>query len=194
VLGSPFLTPTVGAPGRGRLHVTTTIPHEFHMATPLPLGTVIWFESLEFMSLGHAYDMVLLPPRALSDDNSSPHRKKRGRQPGHHGHHSHRARRMQWVRKNPRPCSGTEGDSPSSAKSSCMTARIGSLARDLLGMHLAMRKAPLAQGASVGRCFGGPSRFVGSVSETRGPAAAPSSFPYGLTMSPWVTPARCAPP
>jgi hypothetical protein len=30
---------------------------------PLPLATVIWFESLEFMSLGHGYDMVLLPPR-----------------------------------------------------------------------------------------------------------------------------------
>jgi hypothetical protein len=30
---------------------------------PLPLATVIWFGSLEFMSLGHGYDMVLLPPR-----------------------------------------------------------------------------------------------------------------------------------
>ena len=29
---------------------------------PLRLGTVIWFESLEFMSLGHEYDMVLLTP------------------------------------------------------------------------------------------------------------------------------------
>jgi hypothetical protein len=30
---------------------------------PLPLATVIWFGSLEFMSLGHGYNMVLLPPR-----------------------------------------------------------------------------------------------------------------------------------
>jgi hypothetical protein len=30
---------------------------------PLPLATVIWFGSLEFMSLGNGYDMVLLPPR-----------------------------------------------------------------------------------------------------------------------------------
>jgi hypothetical protein len=30
---------------------------------PLPLATVIWFESLEFISLGHGYDMVLLSPR-----------------------------------------------------------------------------------------------------------------------------------
>jgi hypothetical protein len=34
---------------------------------PLPLATVIWFGSLEFMSLGHGYDMVLLPPRHSTD-------------------------------------------------------------------------------------------------------------------------------
>jgi hypothetical protein len=31
------------------------------------LATVIWFGSLEFMSLGHDYDMVLLPPRHPTD-------------------------------------------------------------------------------------------------------------------------------
>jgi hypothetical protein len=36
---------------------------------PLPLATVIWFGSLEFMSLGHGYDMVLLPPRYLTDED-----------------------------------------------------------------------------------------------------------------------------
>jgi hypothetical protein len=36
---------------------------------PLLLATVIWFGSLEFMSLGHGYDMVLLPPRHLTDGN-----------------------------------------------------------------------------------------------------------------------------
>jgi hypothetical protein len=30
---------------------------------PLSLATVIWFESLEFMSLGYGYDMILLLPR-----------------------------------------------------------------------------------------------------------------------------------
>jgi hypothetical protein len=30
---------------------------------PLLLATVIWFGSLEFMSLGHGYDMVLLSSR-----------------------------------------------------------------------------------------------------------------------------------
>jgi hypothetical protein len=34
---------------------------------PLPLVTVIWFGSLEFMSLGYGYDMVLLPPKHLTD-------------------------------------------------------------------------------------------------------------------------------
>jgi hypothetical protein len=34
---------------------------------PLPLATVIWFGSLEFMSLGYGYDMVLLPPRHPTD-------------------------------------------------------------------------------------------------------------------------------
>jgi hypothetical protein len=33
----------------------------------LPLATVIWFGSLEFMSLGYGYDMVLLPPRQPTD-------------------------------------------------------------------------------------------------------------------------------
>jgi hypothetical protein len=36
---------------------------------PLPLATVIWFGSLEFMSLGHGYDMVLLPPRHPIDED-----------------------------------------------------------------------------------------------------------------------------
>jgi hypothetical protein len=34
---------------------------------PLRLATVIWFGSLEFMSLGHGYDMVLLSPRHPTD-------------------------------------------------------------------------------------------------------------------------------
>jgi hypothetical protein len=36
---------------------------------PLPLATVIWFGSLEFMSLGHGYDIVLLPPRHPTDSD-----------------------------------------------------------------------------------------------------------------------------
>jgi hypothetical protein len=34
---------------------------------PLLLAMVIWFGWFEFMSLGHGYDMVLLPPRHPTD-------------------------------------------------------------------------------------------------------------------------------
>jgi hypothetical protein len=73
-LGLLVQTPIVGTPGRGGLRITATIPREFQMATPLCIGTVIWFGSLKFMSLGYDYDMVLLPPRASSDSDPSLHR------------------------------------------------------------------------------------------------------------------------
>jgi len=38
---------------------------------PLRLGTIMTFGSLEFMSHGSGYDMILLPPR----DNAEPHPK-----------------------------------------------------------------------------------------------------------------------
>jgi hypothetical protein len=62
--------PTVGAPGRGLLRVNEHLPVEFLMGSlhqPLQPGTVLRFESLEFMSLDGSYDMVLLPP--WRDDN-----------------------------------------------------------------------------------------------------------------------------
>jgi hypothetical protein len=37
---------------------------------PLLLAMVIWFGSLEFMSLSHGYDMVLLPPRHPTDGDN----------------------------------------------------------------------------------------------------------------------------
>jgi len=39
---------------------------------PLRLGTVMRFGSLEFMSLGLWYDMVLLPPRDDSEPQPKP--------------------------------------------------------------------------------------------------------------------------
>jgi hypothetical protein len=53
-----------------QLRANIIFPPFFWMADPerpLPLATVIWFGSLEFMSLGHDYDMVLLLPRHLTD-------------------------------------------------------------------------------------------------------------------------------
>jgi hypothetical protein len=69
---SQDLTPTVGALGRGALHANIVFPLFFWMADPerlLLLATVIWFGSLEFMSLGHGYDMVLLLPRHPTDSD-----------------------------------------------------------------------------------------------------------------------------
>ena len=69
-------TPTVGAPGRGSTACHLRHPDKFRMADPvrpLRLDTIIWFGSLEFMSLGHEYDMVLLSPRVpLTVDDITP--------------------------------------------------------------------------------------------------------------------------
>jgi len=39
---------------------------------PLRLGTIMMFGSLEFMSLGSSYDMVLLPPRDDTEPRPEP--------------------------------------------------------------------------------------------------------------------------
>ena len=63
---------------------------------PLRLGMVIWFGSLEFMSLGYEYDMVLLPPRAPSTDDDITHQQpRRRRRPGHRSRRARQARREQ---------------------------------------------------------------------------------------------------
>jgi len=45
------------------MRVFHRLPISFQMATlvsPIPCSTVIWFGSLEFMSTGLGYDMILL--------------------------------------------------------------------------------------------------------------------------------------
>jgi len=53
---------------------------------PLCLGTIMMFGSLEFMSLGSDYDMVLLPPRGDAEPRPEPipPQSVRGRRSGHH--------------------------------------------------------------------------------------------------------------
>jgi len=53
---------------------------------PLRLGTIMMFGSLEFMSLGSGYDMVLLPPcdDAEPRPETIPPQPVRGRRSGHH--------------------------------------------------------------------------------------------------------------
>jgi hypothetical protein len=76
-------TPTVGAPGRGLLRVDEQLPVKLQMGSlqqPLPPGTLLCFESLEFMSLDGNYDMVLLPPpRDNDNDGCQPARRRRTR-------------------------------------------------------------------------------------------------------------------
>jgi hypothetical protein len=76
-------TPTVGAPGRGLLHVDEQLPVKLQMGSlqqPLQPGTMLRFGSLEFMSLDGSYDMVLLPPPHDNDNGGrQPARRRRNR-------------------------------------------------------------------------------------------------------------------
>ena len=66
---------------------------------PLRLGTVMMFGSLEFMSLGSGYDMVLLPPYddAKSYSKPIPPQPVRGRRSGHHVGRAWRGRRRSRI-------------------------------------------------------------------------------------------------
>jgi len=76
---------------------------------PLRLGTVVWFRSLEFMSLGHEYNMVLLTPQAPPTDDEVTHRQpRRRRHPGGRSRYARQARREQ---DHP-DATRTQGDSP----------------------------------------------------------------------------------
>jgi hypothetical protein len=76
-------TPTVGALGRGLLRVDEQLPVKLQMGSlqqPLQPGTLLRFGSLEFMSLGGSYDMVLLPPpHDIDNGGHQPARRRRNR-------------------------------------------------------------------------------------------------------------------
>ena len=66
---------------------------------PIRHGTIMMFESLEFMSLDSGYDMVLLPPR---DDvepcpEPIPPQPVRGRRSGHHAGAARRGRQRSRI-------------------------------------------------------------------------------------------------
>ena len=52
--------------------------------SPIPRSTVIWFGSLEFMSTGFSYDMILLSVRGLRGACIVPTQSKAPRRPHHH--------------------------------------------------------------------------------------------------------------
>jgi hypothetical protein len=66
---------------------------------PLRRGTIMMFGSLEFMSLGSGYDMVLLPPRDDVEPSPEPipPQSVRGRRSGHHAGGSRRGRQRSRI-------------------------------------------------------------------------------------------------
>jgi hypothetical protein len=90
---------------------------------PLRLGTTIRFESLEFMSLGIEYDMVLLPPVPLERPSSRRHYSRRRRQ-----RRSNRDRAPQGT-----PCVGDAAENDDG---------IESLSRDLANVNISPRALP----------------------------------------------------
>jgi len=66
---------------------------------PLSLGTIMMFGSLEFMSLGSGYDMVLLPPRGDAEPRPEPIplQPARGRRSGLHAGGARRGRQRSRI-------------------------------------------------------------------------------------------------
>jgi hypothetical protein len=54
------------------------------LASPIPRSTVIWFGSLEFMSTGSGYDMILLSVKGPGGARVAPARLRAPRRPRHH--------------------------------------------------------------------------------------------------------------
>jgi hypothetical protein len=105
---------------------------------PLHPGTLLRFESLEFMSLDGSYDMVLLPPpRASDNDGRQPARRRRTRRrlPSMtEEQHSGLSRRLPRRRRRRRGNHGQAGGSTSSAVERVDDA--GALAGDTSGVDL----------------------------------------------------------
>jgi len=85
----------------GVLRVFHQFPILSQMATPsspIPRSTVIWFGSLEFVSTGSGYDMILLSVKGPGGARVAPARTRAPRRPRHHasppkkrrGRHHHR--------------------------------------------------------------------------------------------------------
>ena len=66
---------------------------------PLGFGTIMMFGSLEFMSLGSSYDMVLLPPCGDAEPcpEPIPQQSVRGRRSGHHAGGARRGRQRSRI-------------------------------------------------------------------------------------------------
>jgi hypothetical protein len=136
-------TLTVGAPGRGLLRVNERLPIEFQMGSlqqPLQPGTVLRFESLEFVSLDGSYDMVLLPPRRDDNDGLRLARRRRARRqhlPAAEEELSGRPRHPPRRRRQRRGNHGHAGGGTLSAVAPERVDDTGTLPGDMLGIVLA---------------------------------------------------------
>ena len=143
---------------------------------PLRLGTVVWFGSLEFMSIGHEYDMVLLTPRAPpSDDEVTPRQPRRRRCPGGRSRRARQARREEGHPDATRARGGT----PLPADILRPAIGTGSLARDLSGLSMDKGKSPVARGDAQSSSSAPPLPEEPTPAE-QNLATAPSPYPFGL--------------
>ena len=143
---------------------------------PLRLGTVIWFGSLEFMSLGREYDLVLLPPRApLANDGITHPQPRRRRRPGRCSRHTRQARRG---RDHP-DTARAQGDAPRSASIPFPAVGTESLVGDLSSLSLGRGKTPATCSDAPSSSSAPPPPEEPTLAE-QGPAMAPSPYPFGL--------------
>ena len=109
------------------------LPISFKMATlvlPIPRSTMIWFGSLEFMSTGFGYDMILLLVKGLGGAHNAPARLKAPRRPRHHasplkkrrGQHRHHHSAASWPSARARRAVVQESTAPR-AEAADMAAR-----------------------------------------------------------------------
>jgi hypothetical protein len=147
---------------------------------PLLLATVIWFGSLEFMSLGYGYDMVLLPSRHPTDHDHELS------QPGGAVCRYHRSRRAHVARRRRAQRSYhhrlVEGDGVLCPGIPQPATNIESLNEDMRRISLAVGKMPTGHPDTPS--FGVAPHPAGSGS---GPPTvgimSPWTLSYGLNMA-----------
>jgi hypothetical protein len=164
------------------LRVSIVFPPFLWMADPerpLPLATVIWFGSLEFMSLGYGYDMVLLPSRHPTD-----HDYELSQHGGalHRYHHSRRARttRRRHAQRSHhnRPM---EDDTMLHSGAPRPDAHATSLIEDLRRMSSAAGETPA--GCPVIPSSGAASPVGSRSVPPMAGSMPPRTFPYGLNTA-----------
>ena len=146
------------------------------LVRPLRLGMAVWFGSLEFMSLGHEYDMVLLTPRAPPADDDIMHPQPRRRR--RLGGRSRRARQARHGRDHP-DTAQAQGHAPRSAGIPCPAVGTRSLVGDLSSLSLDKGKMLVACGNAPSPSSSPPSPEEPAPVK-QNPVMAPSPYPFGL--------------